>query len=190
MKKVVYGAILIAVFGLTACGNDKKETSSSSKVEQLESRVKELESSSSVEEPKQDKEKILSSLTSDTNKKIAEAFLDKDLDFKIESGSDSYEYIPDSYNADNNPTHALSKLTFDTGNLIGVSSIGIETYKSKDDLKNGENYLQEESYGDLYIVKNENILSLMYTYKPNDSKEKEQMDQEFNKYKEVFENIQ
>lgn len=34
MKKVVYGVILIAVFGLTACGNDKKEMSSSSKVEQ------------------------------------------------------------------------------------------------------------------------------------------------------------
>ncbi|MFK4568373.1 hypothetical protein [Enterococcus sp. UD-01] len=190
MKKVVYGFILISVFGLTACGNDKKETTSSSKVEQLESRVKELESSSSVEEPKQDKEKILSSLTSDINKKIVEAFLDNDLKIDYPENMDSLEYFPNEYDIENSPTKFISKMSFNTGNLIGVDSIGIETYESSEDLMNAEKNLQDESSADLYMSTNTKILSLMYTYKPNDSKEKEQMDQEFNKYKEVFEKIE
>ncbi|WP_430598335.1 hypothetical protein [Enterococcus sp. AZ177] len=64
MKKVVYGFIFIAVFGLTACGNDKKETSSSSKVEQSESRVKNSESSSSAEVEESSKKEVKVSGTS------------------------------------------------------------------------------------------------------------------------------
>ncbi|OTN83674.1 hypothetical protein A5819_003101 [Enterococcus sp. 7E2_DIV0204] len=192
MKKVVYGVLLIAVFGLTACGNDKKETTSSSKVEQLESRVKELESSSSSEtkENKQDKEEILSDMTSDTNKKIVGAFLDKNLTLEPQNGTKTYEYIPESYEAENNPTHSISQMGFDTGNLEGVSGIGIETYQSIEDLKNGEKYLQEVSSGPLYMATNDKILSLMYTYQPKDSTGKAKMDEEFAKYKEVFEKIE
>lgn len=192
MKKVVYGVLLIAVFGLTACGNDKKETSSSSKVEQLESRVKELESSTveSAEAPKQDKEEILADMTSDTNKKIVGAFLDKNLTLEPQNGTKKYEYIPESYEAENNPTHSVSQLSFITEKLKSVGGIGIETYKSIEDLKNGEKYLEGESYGPLYMATNDKILSLMYAYQPEDSEGQTKMDKEFAKYKEVFEKIE
>ncbi|MBO0438982.1 hypothetical protein [Candidatus Enterococcus ikei] len=192
MKKVVYGVLLIAVFGLTACGNDKKETSSSSKVEQLESRVKELESSSTKasEMSKQDEEKILSDMTSETNKKIAKAFMSHNLKMDYQDGLTSYEYLPNSYDLENSQTKFISQFGFNAEELADGGGIGIETYQSIEDLKNGEKYLKESSSSPLYMATNDKILSLMYTYQPKDSANKTKMDEEFNKYKEVFEKIQ
>lgn len=181
MKKVVYGVLLIAVFGLTACGNDKKETSSSSKVEQLESRVKELESSSSLEEPKENKEKILSSLTSDTNKKITKAFLDSGLEVKKQDAVDSIEHLPTPSDEVNNQNRFISQMGLQTAALDNTR-IDISTYETIEDLNNAEVYYSE-TYGDVLLAKNENILSLMFSYKG------EETENIFNKYKEVFEQI-
>ncbi|EOL43342.1 hypothetical protein [Enterococcus caccae] len=76
---MVYGVLLIAVFGLTACENDKK--TAISKVEELKSRVKDLESSSSEEtqSSKINKDKIFAEEQSELNKIIVSDFLDNNL---------------------------------------------------------------------------------------------------------------
>ncbi|WP_430597292.1 hypothetical protein [Enterococcus sp. AZ177] len=185
MKKVVYGFIFIAVFGLTACGNDKKETSSSSKVEQSESRVKNAESSSSaeVEESKQDKEEMLVNLKSETNKKIIKAFLDASLEIEKQDAVDSIENIPSQAEEVNSQDNYVSQLGFQTSASENAKNITINTYKNIEDLNEAEMYYIE-TYGELLIVKNESILSIMLSYKNDETVDI------FNKYKEVFEKIQ
>lgn len=173
MKKVVYGVLLVAVFGLAACGNDKKENSSSSKVEQLESRVKELESSSSAEEPKQDKEKILSSLMSDTNKKIAEAFLDNDLDMFNNENKGVFEAEDHTMYFSEEKTNPTLYFT-------------VSNYDSLESLNSAYEQKKEENH-ELYITKNDNLFSLMIAENTSGSMNSEQI---FNKYKKVFEKIQ
>ncbi|MBO0439581.1 hypothetical protein [Candidatus Enterococcus ikei] len=191
MKKIIIFSLFSGLF-LAGCGfnNDKKE-SSDSKVDQLESRVKELESSSSSEKDStQNEEQILSNMKSDTNKKIVKAFLDAHLSLEKSDGSNSFEYFPNESDIENSPTQFISQMNFTTHIIEGVSGIGIEPYKSEEELTNGEKYLQEESYSPLYMATNKNILSLMYTYQPKDSKGQKKLDEEFNKYKEVFESIE
>lgn len=185
MKKVVYGVLMIAVFGLTACGNDKKETSSSSKVEQLESRIKDLESSSSaeVEESKKVKEEMLVNLKSETNKKITKAFLDAGLEIEKQDAVDSIENIPSQAEEVDSQDNYVSQLGFQTTASDNAKKITINTYKTIEDLNEAEIYYIE-AYRDLLLVKNESILSIMFSYKNDETVDI------FNKYKEIFEKIQ
>lgn len=190
MKKVIYGVLLIAVFGLTACGNDKKETTASSKVEQLESRVKELESSSSSEAPtKEDEEAVLTDIKSDTNKKIAKAFFDAGLEMYV------------------NKNDGLGVLETDTATFAAfldpIPETGLSFYIKDDDSGNEyeyvlqaynypntdqmntaiDNFKNDENFVPSRIASNSHINSFI-----NASEEMSEAD--FNKYKEVFEKIQ
>ncbi|MGM0217627.1 hypothetical protein [Enterococcus sp. AZ126] len=186
MKKVIYGVLLISVFGLTACGNNEKETSSSSKVEQLESRVKDLESSSSSDDKHIDrtKDEILSEIKSDANKKIVSAFIDNGLNvynngtvavLETENTSnDIPEYSP-VY------TMNFAEQNNDPNLYFTISIFGsLEDLNSAYDLKSSEEY-------DYYLSKNDHINALMIGEAVKKSDETENI---FNKYKKVFEQIQ
>lgn len=173
MKKVIYGVLLVAVFGLTACGNDKKETTASSKVEELESRIKELESSSSEETPtKGNEEAVLADLKSDTNRKIVKAFLEHDLSMYnnnkigVFEADDTTMYFSEQNDA---------TLYFTVSHFDSLDSLN-NAYEEK---KNGEY--------ELFIAKNDSILALMIAEATPKSTESEK---EFDKYKTAFENIQ
>lgn len=177
MKKVVYGIILIAAFGLTACGNDKKETSSSSKVEQLESRVKELESSSSSE-----------AVTQNKAAEIVNKFKTKGLPVFNE-----FETSKSELKELNNGI--VSQLSFyfknqdttnekDITNLVNLSIC--DDSKSKDEIVANTEVLNKNSGGGPMSVKyvvNDSINGILKVGSAIS-------DEDFNKYKEVFENIQ
>ena len=187
MRKVIYGVLLIAVFGLTACGNDNKETTASSKVEQLESRVKELESSSSSEAPtKEDEEAVLADIKSDTNRKIAEAFFDAGLEMYVNKdiglGVTEIDTINDAAYLDPIPETGLSFYTekVDTG-LEYI--IWIFTYPDETQMNAAiDNFENAEYSTPKRIDKNIHINSFI-------TSSEEMSEADFNKYKEVFENI-
>jgi len=186
MKKVVYGVILIAVFGLTACGNDKKETSSSSKVEQLESRVKELESSlsSDVDQSDRSKDEVLSEIKSDTNKKIVSAFIDKGLKV-YNNGTVAVLETENTSNdiQEYDPTYTMNFAEQnDNPNLYFTVTI----FDSSEDLNSAYDLKSSEEY-DYFLSKNDHINSLLIGEVVKKSDESETL---FNKYKEVFESIQ
>lgn len=192
MKKVVYGFILIAVFGLTACRNDKKETSSSSIVEQLESRVKDLESSSSaeVEESKQGKEEILVNLKSDTNKKIAGAFFDNKLEMynAQTDGPSEMQPVPED-NPTNRPVYS-SGMSFYVEDTEDSFIVYVENYTSVEEVDTANKFLTENAVDQPLVSDNNSTFSIMYAYPRISSKStKEKDEKDFNKYKEVFENI-
>lgn len=188
MKKVIYGVLFIAVFGLTACGNDKKETTASSKVEQLESRVKELESSSSSSEKEiegaqadRSDDEILSELNSETNKKIVKAFLDAGLtmyNYSYVGVSEMLELPEDAQR----PIYESGISFYIEKGTDGVI-LAVENYPDEQLMSEGADYASN-SIDAPTVVKNSNINSILYGLPKTDS-EKEL----FNKYKETFENI-
>lgn len=184
-KSVIFGTILVTLL-LSGCSSQKKEETSG-KVDHLESRVKKLENSSSLEtkESTKNEEEILSSLKSETNKKIAKAFIDNNLEFKRQEGSNSYEYIPEPSDAENNPKHFKSQMGFKMDGITSVSGIAIENFESAEDLANAEKYLRE-NFGEIYLASNNSLMSLMYTQTGSNP---EEIKKEFDQYKEVFERI-
>ncbi|MDA9472630.1 hypothetical protein [Enterococcus sp. 5H] len=188
MKKVIYGVLLIAVFGLTACGNDKKETTASSKVEQLESRVKELESSSSSEAPtKEDEDAVLADIKSDTNKKIAQAFFDAGLEMYVNKdiglGVTEIDTINDAAYLDPIPETGLSFYTekVDSGfeYIIKIYTYPDEAQMNMaiDNFENGEYSVPQR------VARNSHINSFI-------TADMSMSEADFNKYKDVFEKIQ
>lgn len=188
MKKVIYGVLLVAVFGLTACGNDKKETTASSKVEQLESRVKELESSSSSEAPtKEDEDAVLADIKSDTNKKIAQAFFDAGLEMYVNTsiglGIHEMDTATDAAYLNPIPEKGLSFYTekVDTG-LEYI--IWIFTYPDENQMNTAiDNFNNDENFEQGRLASNSHINSFI-------TADMSMSEAEFNKYKEVFESIQ
>ncbi|MBO0475182.1 hypothetical protein JZO86_15970 [Enterococcus ureasiticus] len=193
MKKVVYGVLLIAVFGLTACGNDKKETSSSSKVEQLESRVKELESSTTEtsEKSKQDKKTVTSSLTADDNKKIAETFTESGLKMYNSQTDGPAEMQPVQPKDHTNRPIYKSGMSFYVDDSEDSFIVYVENYTSLGELDAAKKFLIDNAVDQPLVSENNSIFSIMYAYPRIASKSnKENDDKEFAKYKEVFEKIQ
>ncbi|GGD03801.1 hypothetical protein [Enterococcus wangshanyuanii] len=193
MKKVVYGVLLITIFGLAACGNGKKETSSSSKVDQLESRVKNLESSSSaeVEESKQDREEMLVNLKSETNKKIASTFLDNNLGMynAQTDGPSEMQPVPED-NPTNRPVYS-SGMSFYVEDTEDSFIVYVENYTSVEEVDAANKFLTENAVDQPLMSDNNSTFSIMYAYPRISSKStKEKDEKDFNKYKEVFENIQ
>lgn len=186
MKKIIFGLVLLSMFSLSACGNnEKKEASSSSKVEQLESRVKELESSSSSEvTTKDDENKILSELKSETNKKIVSAFLDDGLKMYVNGDLGVHELDPSSELDSLNPAPESGQ-TFYIKNVSSGFEYIISTYNYTDSSKMDsavDNLKMNEFSVPGRIAINRNINSFM--------RAEEQMDEkDFDKYKNVFENI-
>lgn len=175
MKKVVYGVILIAVFGLTACGNDKKEASSSSKVEQLESRVKELESSSTEEDTQNKATEIVNKFKAEGLPVFDEVETSKselkDLDNGILSQLSFYVKEQDTSDGNN------------VGFLVNISVC--KDTNSKDEIVANTETLNKNSDGGLLSVKytvNEKINAILKVGSAVS-------DEDFNKYKEEFESI-
>lgn len=81
MKKRIMGIVLLSTLLLSACSNgkDKEAETADSKVEQLDSRVTELESSSSSEEieSKYSKDEIKAYLNKDYNNEYTKEFINK-----------------------------------------------------------------------------------------------------------------
>lgn len=181
MKKIIFLSLLSGLF-LVGCGsNNDKKVSSDSKVDQLESSVKKLESSSSSE-VKQINEKntsIISSLSSDINKKTAEAFLDNDL--KMYNLSENFI---DQENWTNDSPIPASELIFvvkDKSEEV-KDYINIVNYENYDQISEGKLFYENSLTYKINIVENDSIKSILYA--------SSEMDQNvFNKYKEVFETI-
>lgn len=189
MKKIIFGLVLLSMFSLSACGNnEKKETSSSSKVEQLESRVKELESSSSSSSEKENasqadrsKDEILSELKSDTNKKIVSAFLDaglKPYNYSYEGVSEMLELPSDVQR----PIYESGLSFYIEKGTDGVI-LATENYPDEQSMNEAADYFSK-SVDTPTVVKNNTLHSILYG-SPSTNSEKEL----FNKYKDVFENI-
>lgn len=143
-----------------------------------------MESSSSaeVEKSKQDKEEILVNLKSETNKKIIKAFLDVGLEIEKQDAVDSIENIHSQAEEVNSQDNYVSQLGFQATASYNAKKITINTYKTIEDLNEVEIYYIE-TYGELLLVKNESILSIMFSYKNDETVDI------FNKYKEVFEQV-
>lgn len=81
MKKRIMGIVLLSTLLLSACSNgkDKETETANSKVEQLESRVKELEGSNSSEEveSKYSEDEIKDYLNKDYNNEYTKEFINK-----------------------------------------------------------------------------------------------------------------
>lgn len=188
MKKVIYGVLLIAVFGLTACGNDKNETTASSKVDQLESRVKELESSSSSEAAtKEDEDAVLADIKSDTNKKIAKAFFDAGLEMYVNKdiGLGVTEIDTENFAAFLEPIPETG-LSFFIKNVNTGNGYILQVYNYPDNeqMASSVNSLESDEYSvPNRIAKNDRIHSFI-------TASEEMSESDFNKYKEVFEKIQ
>lgn len=189
MKKILITLLLSGII-LGGCSNNKKEeTTASSKVEQLESRIKELESSSSssekeVEGAQADRsdDEILSELNSETNKKIVKAFLDAGLimyNYSYSGVSEMLE-LPDDAQR---PIYESGMSFYIEKGTEGVI-VAVENYRDTQIMSEGADYASNSIDAPL-VVKNSNINSILYGLPKTDS-EKEL----FNKYKEVFENIQ
>lgn len=181
MKKVIYGVLSVAVFGLTACDNDKKETFSSSKVELLESRVKELESSSGSEAlSKEDEDNIFAEVQSSTNKKIVSAFLDNNLVMYNNESIGISETIDDPYDPNGFESYESGMTFYAEKNDIVLS---VYTFANADAMKSAIELREQDE--NISLSKNEKIGSILFGY-PTTNSEKDL----FNKYKEVFESIQ
>ncbi|MEI5994776.1 hypothetical protein [Candidatus Enterococcus mansonii] len=181
MKKIIIFSLLSGLF-LVGCGsNSEKKETSDSKVDQLETRVKDLESSSSSEakESKQDKTSVTSSLSSDINKKIAEAFLNNDL--KMYNSSENFF---DQENWTNDSPIPESELVFvvkDKSEEV-KDYINIVNYQNDDQISESKIFYESNLTYKVNVSENKNIKSLLYA--------STEMDQDvFNKYKKVFENI-
>lgn len=172
MKKIVILSLLSGLFLVGCVSNNEKKESSDNKVDQLESRVKELESSSSSEAPnKSDEEDVLTNLKSDNNRNIAKAFFDSNLPFYNDNKKGAFE-------ADDGTMYFSeqidSSLYFTISHFESIESLN-NAYEEK---KNGEY--------DFFLAKNDAILTLMVAEATPKSPESEN---DFNKYKEVFETI-
>jgi len=178
MKKVVYGVLLIAVFGLTACGNDKKETSSSSKVNELESRVKELESSSSSEADTQNRAtEIVNKFKAEGlpvfDEEVATEEKLKESDYDLSSSSYFYYVTKDSI-----PDTLFSNLI----NVeVATDKENTEKIVNNNETRNKNAAGERASWVVKYAVNDK--LNAVLTVGSAVS------DEDFNKYKEVFESI-
>lgn len=172
MKKIVILSFLSGLF-LVGCGsNNEKSKSADSKVEQLESRVKELESSSSSEAPnKEDEEDVLANLKSDTNRNIAKAFFDNNLPIYNDNKKGVFE-------AEDNTMYFSEQ----------IDSTLYFTISHFDSLESLNNAYEEKKDGkyDFFLAKNDTILTIMTAEATPKSPDSEK---NFNKYKEVFESI-
>lgn len=176
MKKIIILSLLSGLF-LVGCGSnsDKKQTSAS-KVDQLESRVKELESSSNTEKEKENKAIEIVNTFKEKGLPVFDEFETSDSELKkLDSGISSQS----SFYSKQQENSSESDIT----HLINISIC--EDSKAKDQIIANTETLNKNSNGGPMSVKyvvNDSINGIL---KVGSSIS----DEDFNKYKEVFESI-
>ena len=185
MKKTIVGIVILSVMLFTGCSKEeKKETTLETKVEKLESEVKELKTeTSSSAEGQIDKtdEEILNSIKYEQNKKILKAFLDSDL--KVYNGNAVGVSESEGSSNDDGSNKTLNVMYFQSDNKEPQIYFNIYNF---DNLEKLNTFYKELETGEFeyLLAKNEHALSVMSVEKTDSSTQ-----ETFNKYKEVFESI-
>ena len=179
MKKTIVGLAILSVMLFTGCSNDskKKNETDDSKVEQLESRVKELENTSSSEKTESDK---ASEIVKAFKSKGLPVFNEKNSSSEILNENDwvssvSFQYKPEKeLNEDELVANTISF-------VIANDSSGIKQVVENNDTRNS-NATEDYSSWKVKTATNEKINAVLTVGSAIS-------DEDFNKYKEVFESI-
>lgn len=194
MKKVI-GSIFILGLFLAGCSTNTVETSksthttdsSSIAILQSASSTNETTESTVVENAQESKssQEILNNLTSDTNKKITQAFLDADLKMygmETEGPSESLAVEPDD--SSGKPVNNGGMTFFIVPGHDGIV-VSVENFSDSDSMTTAKEWLSEKNGSSIVLSENRNIKSIMYIYSPSDRDQ-----QDFSNYTIVFEEIE
>jgi hypothetical protein len=195
MKKVI-GSILILGLFLVGCSTNTVKTSestpatdsSSAEILQSTSFTNETTESTIVENAQESRppQEILDSLTSDTNKKITQAFLDADLKMYGNTVEGPGENPSVAAGDPNGYPESEKGMSFYTTPGTEGLIITIENFSTVDLMEQVIPWRKENNvFPVITIVKNENTKSVMFSFIDSESEEYSQ----FEEYAKVFESV-